>query len=700
MDEKMNFENDIDMDDEDVEIIDDLCIDENVFDNDSDFEDDEEEKKEKDPKKKKHEMVKREMQMERLSNTIFKGVDINTCTDDELKNVFDKLKVKWIMEDFHTVKNDEMIKKWSVNYNIQSYFDTDSLEQNYKTLYSENLTLIKYFKLKNIINTGDLQDPYILEFKKITFIIDYSYKVLSGMITSRRFMDPTLDTLSNLEDTFFRCSSINVSKIDDYQQLLLYLLEMLSYEQCMRYQGYVCKQKYIDGRATHYWEKMWKIEEFIEEYTDIHNHFKMWQIREKGGNHNNAIDYLKNKQCKPYFSDMVRSDGVYAFRNGLYNCRHVLPNGKPMWKFYEYSGDEVIPQELFACKFFDMEFDAHKYTPAGTTDNWHDIPSEHFDKLTIYQFQIYKGHCEDIYDFLLVLLGRLMAPLREWDKWEVFPFLVGLAGCGKSMILLEVVAKLFEVIDIGNLQDSNEGKFAYAPFAKKKIVMSTEIKKSFNTPATLFQQLISGEFVTLASKGEVPVEMRWTAPIILGGNELFNLADKGGSIARRTVTFPFYRKVKEEDKIMDMDERLTKNIGNLLHKMTCAYLEKLHKIGNDSIWRNIPPFFITQRERVTQETNSFYGFMNTKSLVEYKETYCCSMDVVKFAYKNYCKVNSLIYEPLRPDVYLAPFADMGHKLGYDICVEHDVKKESVDEDGNVVKDKKEQDYVIGLRLVE
>lgn len=125
-----------------------------------------------------------------------------------------------------------------------------------------------------------------------------------------------------------------------------------------------------------------------------------------------------------------------------------MENGEPMWKFYYFTDDELIPDDLIACKYFDIEFKAHEYTPEGTTDNCETIPTPNFDKLTKFQFDLYKERSESIYEFLLVLLGRLLSPLRVWDKWEVFPFLIGSAGCGKSMII-QTVANLFENVDIG-----------------------------------------------------------------------------------------------------------------------------------------------------------------------------------------------------------------------------------------------------------
>lgn len=697
-DKKMNMHNDSDMD------YDEPDIDENVFsESDLSEEEFEEEKKIEEDEPIKNKIVeykeqKNQEQNEKINQTVFKGVNVLTCSDDEIRRVFHLLKDKWMIDDYESIQMSDLMKMWEKTYKIHNTIDMDELKSNYSLLYMECMSMVNVFQKRNLFEQDKELDPYYINLKKIMFLINYSYRILGGTINSKRLMDPTFDTLSNLDETYFRCSTIDTSKVDDSQQLKLFLLGQLSFIECRRYNNYVCQQKYINGRATHYWEKRWTIEEFIEEYTDIHKHFKMWQIREKSNNHSEVIKYLKEKNCRPYFPDVVRTSCCYAFKNGLYYGRHRQEDGKLGWKFYEYDGDEVIPNDLVACKYFDIDFTAHQYTKSGTTDGWRDIPSEYYDKITKFQFQLFKNDSEDIYDFLLILLGRLLAPLGQYDKWEVFPFLIGTAGCGKSMIV-NMVEYLFENVDIGHVQDTNEGKFAYGPFFHKKILTSTEIKKSFNTPATLFQQFISAEHVTLPIKGKDPVEGQWIVPILFAGNELFGLADKGGSIGRRTIRFSFLRTVREENRIMDMMDRLQANIGNLLHKMTCAYVEKLNQLGIDSIWKDIPEYFKKQREDVTRESNNLYAFLNDKTLIEYDEKYECSINDLKNAYNLYCKANHYPHEQFRPDLYLAPFSDMSFKLGYNIEVEKDAVRETTDEDGEVTKEKP-QDYVIGLRLID
>jgi hypothetical protein len=167
------------------------------------------------------------------------------------------------------------------------------------------------------------------------------------------------------------------------------------------------------------------------------------------------------------------------------------------------------------------------------------------------------------------------------------------------------------------------------------------------------------------------------------------------------VKFSFYRKVREEDKIMNMDELLSKNMGNILHKMTCAYLEKINQIKKRSIWMNISKYFIEQREKVTQETNPFYNYLSQQSIVTFGKGLFIDFATLKLSYKNFCKINNiLVVGQVIEDTYLAPFADISFKVGHDIYVEKNTKRKQMDEDGNLVEDERPRDYVIGLSLIE
>lgn len=661
------------------------------------YDEDEEEKQEENDNEPIRPKQKENANNNLPKNAIFKNVNLNTCSNQTILELFGKIKQKWMVKDYLNIPHAKLLSKFSVNLGTDKDEDIDILNENYKFCMSENMILYQCMKSRGLVK-DDIDDEYGLEIKKITEIIHYAHKLLASIIHARRTMDPSYDTFSNIDETFQKCTTpdLDAKAVDDYHRLLLYLFNQLSSDKCGRYNGYVCQQKYVNGHATHYWEKKWEIKEFVEKCTNPHNNWEYWIIREKGGNFTKVVEYLESNDCYGYFPDVDRTTGCWAFNNLLYHNRHETEDGDITWKVYEY-GKDVIPAKLIASVYFDCDFTAHKYTPNGTVENWRDIPTPNYDKITKYQFAIYEGHEEEIYDLLMVLIGRLPAPLGVYDKWEVFLFLVGLAGCGKSMILLNVIGRLFDDIDIGHLENEGEKKFGWAPFKDKKIVIATEIAKTFNMSAQLFQKMVSGEHCTLPQKNDKPAMVKWTAPFAFGGNEMFNLVDKAGAIARRTIAFSIYRPVPEEMKDTRMPDLLAANIGNIAHKATCAYLEKRRIVGKDSLWKHLSQYFLDQRDEVMTETNPFFSFI-TSDQVELGPDYFCELHEFRVAYNLHLRQMGIIRDRFSKDTYIGPFAKLSGEKGYEIGIKQQVKMESSDEQGNLVQDDRPKDYVVGLRM--
>ena len=175
----------------------------------------------------------------------------------------------------------------------------------------------------------------------------------------------------------------------------------------------------------------------------MYTNYEYWLIIKKAGNQEKLVKDLTENDTGGHFPDVNRSIGVFSCLNGVYHNRHVDKNGKLTWKFYEYESSEIIPANLIASRFYDIEFTAHKYTPNNSYKDYHKIPTPYFDQITKYQFEINDDYGEDIYDLLLVLIGRLPAELCKWDKWEVFLFLV---VCSQILLLMADKSKAWLIV--------------------------------------------------------------------------------------------------------------------------------------------------------------------------------------------------------------------------------------------------------------
>lgn len=654
------------------------------------------EKAEKPKKPKENKNNKQKVKQNNMDRTLFKNINYEKCSNNKILEIFNLLQKKWIFENNLNIM--DILKRYCQNLIPDDDSDMDILNKNYNDCLFEIHLMRVCLEERKLIDREIIDDPYTLSLKKIIESIHYGRKVLSGLINGKRVADPTYDGLSNMDETFDKYTPEDLSKCHEFELLLRFFWTQLSDEKCARYQNFVCQQKYVNGFATHYWEKKWEIKDFVQSHAGPHTNGDMFHILTKAGNYNRIVEFLTERMCGGYFNDVKRTIGVWAFRNGLYHNRHKTKDGEIIWKFYEYGGKEVIPNNLIASVYYDVDFTAHEHTPDNSVENWRDIPTPFLDQIAKFQFKMYGEDADDIYDILMIMIGRLPSKVGEFDKWEVFLFLVGLAGCGKSMILLNVIGKMFDDIDIGHLENDTEPRFGFSPHKDKAIILATEIAKSFNMSAQLFQKFVSGEHVTLPVKGKDPIQMVWDKHIAFGGNELFNLADKAGAIARRLILINFHTPVPEHMKNTKMPYLLDENIGNIIHKVTCAYLEKLKKVGTDSIWNHMPKYFLEKRDEVMSETNAFYSFITSEE-VELHEDYFCEIHEFKMNYNLYLRQNNMDDKGhFGKDVYIGPFAKLSGIKGFTIGVRNSITKRHYDKDGKLIEDERPRDYIVGLRM--
>ena len=77
-------------------------------------------------------------------------------------------------------------------------------------------------------------------------------------------------------------------------------------------------------------------------------------------------------------------------------------------------------------------------------------------------------------ELLCALLGRTLLPLNRLDRWQVLPFLVGIGGTGKSL-LLTVLQHLFAHGRVGNLGCRREEVFGLANLVDKDVVIGRDL---------------------------------------------------------------------------------------------------------------------------------------------------------------------------------------------------------------------------------
>ena len=117
-----------------------------------------------------------------------------------------------------------------------------------------------------------------------------------------------------------------------------------------------------------------------------------------------------------------------------------------------------------------------------------------------------------------------------------------------------------------------------------------ELKKYFSIDQAQLQSMITGEEVSIMRKNKTALTVVWKGPGLLAGNEAAMWSDNSGSISRRIIVIRFDRKVESNISDPNLGNAMKAEKGNLLHKLTCAYLSGIECMGKSDIWgsyRNI-----------------------------------------------------------------------------------------------------------------
>ena len=456
---------------------------------------------------------------------------------------------------------------------------------------------------------------------------------------------------------------IDAGSTSPMQKLLLHLLDTAMEKRFRKQAGWCYEPVVVDGKPTHAWRPVCEIKTFVHEAIQKELTWEQWcNATASMKNIPCAIEYLSN--CKDYqFPELVKQRGVYSFHNGVYLCREDC-----------FKPASEVPDTVVACKFFDGDLDLDLVV--GT--DWRHIPTPHLQGVMEYQ-----GFTPEVCQWMFIMLGRLLYQLNDLDGWQVIPFMKGLAGSGKSTILLKVAKNFFEAVDVGVLSNNIERTFGIGAFHDKCLFVAPEIKQDLRIEQAEFQSIVSGEDLQINVKHQKAFATQWTVPGLLAGNEVPGWADNAGSIQRRIVLFDFIRTVVNGD--MKLGDKLDVEAPLILVKCNRAYREAARAHGQKNIWTVLPAYFRGTRDEMAQAVNSVEAFMVSTDVRVETEAYC-PFDEFKLALKVFEQHNGYRATKYTWDFFRGPMA------------KHGVVK---------VKDRREyrgrtltREYLLGLDLVD
>lgn len=483
--------------------------------------------------------------------------------------------------------------------------DPKKFEAQYMSVMENAITLYRLFVSNNLVGDRDRQTiQNHKRFRRLLEGIRHAYWHVDSEYRGKAVMNENSDVYVPPEISMFRVSTIDYEENEPHQNLLLFYLSEAFHKGYRRYKGAVYEQIFTDDEQghlpTHAWRQVCTMEEFVYNSVKKEVNYRQWQnLTHRAGTARNMIEYLNKSRADTEFPWLVPDRTVVAWRNGLY-----MADSK---QFYTYDRvQQEIAPDVVACKYFDYDFDMRE-TPAGR-DGWYQLPTPVFDSILTFQ-----GLDDDAKKMMYVMIGRLRYELGRHDRWQVVPFIKGMAGTGKSTIG-KYCLELFEFADIGILSSNIEDKFGLYALMDKFAWICLEVKERFGLPQSEFQSMVSGEHMNIPVKNERAVSTVWNSPGFMCGNEMANWIDAAGSMSRRLFVWEFYHLVREADPTLE--PRLKNELGMFIRKVNEGYREFADRYGGIDVW-NIPEceYFRQTRERAKAVINPIVSFIRTSEMV-------------------------------------------------------------------------------------
>lgn len=402
------------------------------------------------------------------------------------------------------------------------------------------------------------------------------------------------------------------SHIDGESENKLQQLYNLAYKKAHKL-GYArykdCFMKRIitkDGLMTNAWERVSTFQEFVYDMTKEPDGLIQY-LSSVSTTIMDSVAELLGKKREPTVPWLIPDRHVFAFRNGCYlakeemmitfskNSPPMMPNGTP------------CPT---ACKYHDCEIKPEWITcPDCMT-----IPTPLMNKIMKDQ-----KLSKDVKRTYFAMLGRGLYDLGELDNWQVFLFIKGQAETGKST-LLKFVANFYNSEDIGILSNNIEGTFGASMIAEKFLVIGDDLGENFSLDQQLFQNMTSGNEVSLPRKNKAALITKWISQLMLSGNVLPDYKDNSGSFSRRLLIIHYSKPVSAVDPTIP--ERLKAEAGAAIIKCNRAYRNMVRRLSALMLqsppipfWNAVPEEFRVQKRNVMQSSNAYFAYFSSGQLV-------------------------------------------------------------------------------------
>lgn len=298
-----------------------------------------------------------------------------------------------------------------------------------------------------------------------------------------------------------------------------------------------------------------------------------------------AMEYMKHYRVKQ-MPEHKPDRELLSFRNGVLSMSDVA---------FTPNADIVAAHPLHARvarHHIDLEFTGGTDTPL-------------LDAVLDAQFE------RDVAQLLCALIGRLLFPVGKLDNWQVMPYLVGVGGTGKSLILA-VVQHLFAVGAVGNLAAKREDVFGMANLADKDVVIGRDMPRALSGVLSqeVMQCMTAAEHMEIPRKGTTALNIQWTAPVIMASNHLPDYVNTGGNVSRRLVPFNHENPVSAPKETL-LEDILATELPNVVARILHAYKDaRARAKAAGGFWKSVPEKVREWQGALSSATNKLHHFLS------------------------------------------------------------------------------------------
>ena len=359
----------------------------------------------------------------------------------------------------------------------------------------------------------------------------------------------------------------------------------------------VCAELEVDGKPSGYFKPQKTIRDYVYDSCSLQFDPELFDLLLT--NINPIVTHLTEHNSLPEFPVVSPVRGWYSFRNGIYSA---MDN-----RFWMY--EDPAKPSLCTVHYIDETF-----VPTAEA-NWRDIRTPAL--MTILDRQQLPA---DIVEWVFILLGRLLYPVKAYDRWETTLYFQGVADSGKSTIVDGLFRYLYDQASTFIISNNMEELFglqeAVGPSSPYMVCCGAEIGKNFKLDQKQFQQMCSGERVSVAVKNGKPVQEVWTLPMVMSGNQAPSYCDESGSIARRMAIIRFTVPLTTEQKDPQLLSKIGQEMPLILQKIGRAYKERVDNgDARRDFWKVAGPAFADSRAELKAATNPLEEFAQSGLLI-------------------------------------------------------------------------------------